>query len=67
MIISDSILSRLYPDQIVQNPKEDIEQRTRLADDAFVRICDMVNDSSMVVRAKVIIAYDTSRMSDVDA
>ncbi|KAG0283739.1 Integrator complex subunit 4 [Linnemannia gamsii] len=46
------ILSRLYPDQIVQNPKEDIEQRTRLADDAFVRICDMVNDSSMVVRAK---------------
>lgn len=46
------ILSRLYPDQIVQNPKEDIEQRTRLADDAFVRICDMVNDSSVVVRAK---------------
>ncbi|KAF9548800.1 Integrator complex subunit 4 [Mortierella hygrophila] len=46
------ILSRLYPDQIVQNPKEDIEQRTRLADDAFVRICDMMNDSSMVVRAK---------------
>ncbi|KAF9120102.1 Integrator complex subunit 4 [Mortierella sp. 14UC] len=46
------ILSRLYPDQIVQNPREDIEQRTRLADDAFVRICDMVNDSSMVVRAK---------------
>ncbi|KAF9904274.1 Integrator complex subunit 4 [Linnemannia zychae] len=46
------ILSRLYPDQIVQNPREDIGQRTRLADDAFVRICDMVNDSSVVVRAK---------------
>ncbi|KAG0207665.1 Integrator complex subunit 4 [Mortierella sp. NVP41] len=46
------ILSRLYPDQIVQNPSEDIDQRTRLVDDAFVRICDMVNDSSMVVRAK---------------
>ncbi|KAF9933336.1 Integrator complex subunit 4 [Linnemannia zychae] len=46
------ILSRLYPDQIIQNPKDDIDQRTRLADDAFVRICDMVNDSSMVVRAK---------------
>ncbi|OAQ26867.1 hypothetical protein K457DRAFT_78488 [Linnemannia elongata AG-77] len=52
MTILISILSRLYPDQIVQNPKEDIEQRTRLADDAFVRICDMVNDSSVVVRAK---------------
>ncbi|KAG0304982.1 Integrator complex subunit 4 [Dissophora globulifera] len=46
------ILSGLYPEQIVQNPFSSQIQATRLVDDAFIRICDMVNDSSMPVRAK---------------
>ncbi|KAG0311161.1 Integrator complex subunit 4 [Dissophora globulifera] len=46
------ILSGLYPEQIVQNPFASQIQATRLVDDAFIRICDMVNDSSMPVRAK---------------
>ncbi|KAI8345632.1 armadillo-type protein [Mortierella sp. GBAus27b] len=46
------LLSGLYPDQIVQDPSASQVQATRLVDDAFIRICDMVNDSSMIVRAK---------------
>ncbi|KAF8931490.1 Integrator complex subunit 4 [Dissophora ornata] len=46
------LLSGLYTDQIVQNPFGTQVQATRLVDDAFIRICDMVNDSSMTVRAK---------------
>ncbi|GJJ76871.1 integrator complex subunit 4 [Entomortierella parvispora] len=46
------ILSTLYPNQVVQNPLATQLQATRLVDDAFIRVCDMVNDSSMIVRAK---------------
>ncbi|KAF9571607.1 Integrator complex subunit 4 [Mortierella alpina] len=46
------ILSGLYPEQTVQDPQATQLQATRLVDDAFIRICDMVNDSSMTVRAK---------------
>ncbi|KAG0358453.1 Integrator complex subunit 4 [Gamsiella multidivaricata] len=46
------LLSELYPDQIVQNPFASQLQATRLVDDSFIRICDMVNDSSVTVRAK---------------
>ncbi|KAF9991317.1 Integrator complex subunit 4 [Mortierella antarctica] len=46
------ILSSLYPEQTVQEPHATQLQATRLVDDAFIRICDMVNDSSMTVRAK---------------
>ncbi|KAF9961134.1 Integrator complex subunit 4 [Mortierella alpina] len=46
------ILSGLYPEQTVQEPHTTQLQATRLVDDAFIRICDMVNDSSMTVRAK---------------
>ncbi|KAF9427904.1 Integrator complex subunit 4, partial [Entomortierella beljakovae] len=42
----------LYGEMTVQNPLATQIQATRLVDDAFIRICDMVNDSSMVVRAK---------------
>ena len=49
----NSILSTLYPNQVVQNPLGTQLQATRLVDDAFIRVCDMVNDSSMIVRAKV--------------
>ncbi|KAF9919127.1 Integrator complex subunit 4 [Lobosporangium transversale] len=46
------ILSSLYPHTAVQNPSLTQLQATRLVDDAFIRTCDMVNDSSMTVRAK---------------
>ncbi|KAG0004070.1 Integrator complex subunit 4 [Entomortierella chlamydospora] len=46
------ILSGLYPEMTVQSPFATQLQATRLVDDAFIRICDMVNDSSMTVRAK---------------
>ena len=55
-----SLLSGLYPDQIVQDPSASQVQATRLVDDAFIRICDMVNDSSMIVRAKVKPPYGTT-------
>lgn len=48
-----SILSGIYPNQTVQNPHGTALQALRLVDDAFVRICDAVNDSVMLVRAKV--------------
>ncbi|KAG0046380.1 Integrator complex subunit 4 [Gryganskiella cystojenkinii] len=46
------IVSTLYPNQVVQNPLGSRLQATRLVDDTFIRVCDMVNDSSMIVRAK---------------
>ncbi|KAG0033116.1 Integrator complex subunit 4 [Podila clonocystis] len=46
------ILSGIYPNQTVQNPHGTALQALRLVDDAFVRICDAVNDSVMIVRAK---------------
>ncbi|KAI1318714.1 Integrator complex subunit 4 [Mortierella claussenii] len=46
------ILSGLYTNTTVQSPLATQLQATRLVDDAFIRICDMVNDSSMTVRAK---------------
>ncbi|KAG0330821.1 Integrator complex subunit 4 [Podila horticola] len=46
------ILSGIYPNQTVQNPHGTALQALRLVDDAFVRICDAVNDSVMLVRAK---------------
>ncbi|KAG0037076.1 Integrator complex subunit 4 [Podila clonocystis] len=46
------ILSSIYPNQTVQNPHGTALQALRLVDDAFVRICDAVNDSVMIVRAK---------------
>ncbi|KAF9402659.1 Integrator complex subunit 4 [Mortierella sp. AD011] len=46
------ILSGLYPEMTVQSPLATQLQATRLVDDAFIRVCDMVNDSSMTVRAK---------------
>ncbi|KAG0250998.1 Integrator complex subunit 4 [Mortierella polycephala] len=42
----------IYPDQAVQDPLATEREAKRLVDDAFIRICDMVNDSSMIVRAK---------------
>ena len=53
LLAFQSILSGLYPEQTVQEPHATQLQATRLVDDAFIRICDMVNDSSMTVRAKV--------------
>ncbi|KAF9968929.1 Integrator complex subunit 4, partial [Actinomortierella ambigua] len=46
------ILSQLYPSQRVSSPQMNGGRATRLVDDAFVRICDMVNDSAVTVRAK---------------
>ncbi|KAG0199226.1 Integrator complex subunit 4 [Mortierella sp. GBA30] len=46
------LIYSLYPGQTVQEPHATQLQATRLVDDAFIRICDMVNDSSMTVRAK---------------
>ncbi|KAG0237071.1 Integrator complex subunit 4 [Actinomortierella wolfii] len=46
------ILSQLYPTQRVSSPQMNGGRPTKLVDDAFVRICDMVNDSTVAVRAK---------------
>jgi integrator complex subunit 4 len=65
-IVKPSLLGSLYPDQIVQSPFASQLQATRLVDDAFIRICDMVNDSSMTVRAKVISSTNFLRLYNVE-
>ncbi|KAL3848604.1 hypothetical protein ACJMK2_019453 [Sinanodonta woodiana] len=44
------VLSHLYPESLVNLP--DSNDRIRLVDDAFAKICNMVNDISMKVRAE---------------
>ncbi|KAL0082304.1 armadillo-type protein [Phycomyces blakesleeanus] len=45
-------LSSLYPDHKMKLAHEEIQDTVRLIDDAFVKLCDLVNDSSVVVRTK---------------
>ncbi|KAJ1956571.1 hypothetical protein IWQ62_005272, partial [Dispira parvispora] len=45
-------ISKLYPGEILQIRKQDPTDSTRLVDNAFVKICDMVNDISMNVRTE---------------
>ncbi|KAJ1927287.1 hypothetical protein IWQ60_003059 [Tieghemiomyces parasiticus] len=53
------IVSRLYPEEILELRKADgagsgpaTVENIRLVDDAFVKICDVVNDSSMRLRTE---------------
>ncbi|KAJ1674790.1 hypothetical protein EV182_002556 [Spiromyces aspiralis] len=47
-----SAIASIYPDQNVVVEKNDMVEYIRLLDDAFVKICDMVNDSSVIVRQR---------------
>ncbi|KAK9768463.1 hypothetical protein K7432_000874 [Basidiobolus ranarum] len=46
------VLSTTYPEHMVRVPHETVNEQIRLVDDAFVKICDMVNDISIKVRTK---------------
>ncbi|CAG8784866.1 4023_t:CDS:2, partial [Racocetra persica] len=49
----EAVLSTIYPQEMRNYPLDDgIFQNIRLLDDAFTKICDMVNDRSVKVRSK---------------
>lgn len=45
-------LGCLYPEYRMRLAHEGIDEEVRLLDDAFVKICDMVNDVDVSVRTK---------------
>ncbi|CAO3580101.1 unnamed protein product [Absidia cylindrospora] len=45
-------LCSLYPDYTMPLANENLRKKVRLIDDAFSRVCDLVNDVSVVVRTK---------------
>lgn len=47
-----SVLSSLYPDHRMKLAHEEVNETTRLIDDAFNKVCDLVNDSAITVRTK---------------
>ncbi|KAJ1772221.1 hypothetical protein IW140_001392 [Coemansia sp. RSA 1813] len=46
------VISSTYPEYPVVIQKYKVSESIRLLDDSFVKICDMVNDSSVVVRQR---------------
>ncbi|XP_021372137.1 integrator complex subunit 4-like [Mizuhopecten yessoensis] len=44
------VLSHLYPDSLIAVP--DSDEKLRLVDDGFTKICNMINDISMIVRVE---------------
>ncbi|KAI8374468.1 armadillo-type protein [Radiomyces spectabilis] len=48
-------LSSLYPERQMKLAHEQVKDTVRLIDDAFVRICDLVNDASPIIRTKACI------------
>lgn len=46
------VLSSLYPEHRMKLAHDDVDETTRLIDDAFNKVCDLVNDSSVTVRTK---------------
>ncbi|RCH94569.1 Integrator complex subunit 4 [Rhizopus azygosporus] len=46
------VLSSLYPEHRLKLAHEEITETTRLIDDAFNKVCDLVNDSAVMVRTK---------------
>lgn len=47
-----SVLSSLYPEHRLKLAHEEITETTRLIDDAFNKVCDLVNDAAVMVRTK---------------
>ncbi|RKP34355.1 armadillo-type protein [Dimargaris cristalligena] len=46
------LISKLYPLEVIEVRKHDYSDSIRLVDDAFVKVCDMVNDISMTIRTE---------------
>ncbi|KAG1110271.1 hypothetical protein G6F42_015387 [Rhizopus arrhizus] len=46
------VLSSLYPEHRMKLAHEEVNETTRLIDDAFNKVCDLVNDSAITVRTK---------------
>ncbi|XP_060072180.1 integrator complex subunit 4-like [Ylistrum balloti] len=44
------VLSHLYPESLI--PVPDSDEKLRLVDDGFTKICNMINDISMIVRVE---------------
>lgn len=47
------VFSNIFPERMIPHPYAD-DENIRLLDDAFIKICNMVNDSSMNVRAEAV-------------
>lgn len=52
LLFAFRILSNIYPNHLMVLTHEGTEKQIRMLDDAFVKICDMVNDISVNVRIK---------------
>ncbi|KAI7897651.1 armadillo-type protein [Cokeromyces recurvatus] len=46
------VLSALYPEHRMKLAHKDVNETTRLIDDAFNKVCDLVNDSAVAIRTK---------------
>ncbi|KAI8878557.1 ARM repeat-containing protein [Backusella circina FSU 941] len=46
------VLSSLYPNHRMKLAHEQMDETTRLIDDAFNKVCDLINDASVVIRTK---------------
>ncbi|KAI9255512.1 armadillo-type protein [Sporodiniella umbellata] len=46
------VLSSLYPEHRMKLDHEQLDETVRLIDDAFNKVCDLVNDATVVIRTK---------------
>lgn len=47
-----SVLSSLYPEHRMKLAHEQLDETARLIDDAFNKVCDLVNDATVIIRTK---------------
>ncbi|KAG1141018.1 hypothetical protein G6F37_009150 [Rhizopus arrhizus] len=46
------VLSSLYPEHRMKLAHEEVNETARLIDDAFNKVCDLVNDAAVIIRTK---------------
>ncbi|CAO3690704.1 unnamed protein product [Rhizopus stolonifer] len=46
------VLSSLYPEHRMKLAHEQLDETARLIDDAFNKVCDLVNDATVIIRTK---------------
>ncbi|KAI8992594.1 armadillo-type protein [Pilobolus umbonatus] len=60
------VLSSLYPDHRMKLAHEQVDETTRLIDDAFNKVCDLVNDSVVVIRTKACVMMASYQHVSID-
>ena len=59
-------VSSLNPQILLQLPKDGPIEKVRLIDDAFTKICDLVNDVSVVIRTKACVIMSSYQHVNAD-